>query len=157
MDGNRGKQGKTPEELIQLYKDGGYYMLRSKWASDAMMMVVKITIIPRIMCTASQITELSVYIVTDVISYRMQVSLLMEEIKKDNLRKSYRATTMHNTMTKNSATIADGYMNGKFLLQESKGNIDVLVTENKSYGDLTHRRAIFFCEQDILCFGGRGL
>ena len=60
-------------------------------------------------------------------------------------------------MTKNSATIADGYMNGKFLLQESKGNIDVLVTENKSYGDLTHRRAIFFCEQDILCFGGRGL
>ena len=36
-----GKQGKTPEELIQLYKDGGYYMLRSKWASDAMMMVVK--------------------------------------------------------------------------------------------------------------------
>lgn len=77
-----GKQGKTPEELIQLYKDGGYYMLRSKWASDAIMMVVKITIIPRIMCTASQITELSVYIVTDVISYRMQVSLLMEEIKK---------------------------------------------------------------------------
>lgn len=22
-----GKQGKTPEELIQLYKDGGYYMI----------------------------------------------------------------------------------------------------------------------------------
>lgn len=47
----------------------------------------------------------------------------------DALRKSYRATTMHNTMTKNSATIADGYMNGKFLIQGSKDDIVVLVTE----------------------------
>lgn len=36
-----GQQGKAPEELIQLYKDGGYYMLRSKWAPDATMMVLK--------------------------------------------------------------------------------------------------------------------
>ena len=63
---------------------------------------------------------------------------------------------MHNTMTKNSATIADGYMNGKFLLQESKGNIDVLVTENKSYGDLTHRRAIFFVNKTFFVLVDEG-
>ena len=36
-----GRQGEQPKELIQLYKDGGYYMLRSNWAPDATMMVLK--------------------------------------------------------------------------------------------------------------------
>lgn len=47
-------------------------------------------------------------------------------------------------------------MNGKFLMQESKDNIDVVVTENKSYGDLTHRRAVFFVNKTFFVLVDEG-
>lgn len=152
-----GKQGKTPEELIQLYKDGGYYMLRSKWAPDATMMVLKNNNNPKnyVHCQPDNGT-FSLY--RDGRNFLPDAGFFTYggDAASDNLRKQYRATTMHNTMTKNAATIADGYMNGKFLLQESKDNIDVLVTENKSYGDLTHRRAVFFVNKTFFVLVDEG-
>lgn len=59
-------------------------------------------------------------------------------------------------MTRNSRDIADGYMLGTFLKQESNDNYDLIVTENKSYSDLTHRRAVFFVEKSFFVIVDEG-
>ena len=41
-------------------------------------------------------------------------------------------------------------------MQDSKDDIDVLVTENKSYGDLTHRRAVFFVNKTFFVLVDEG-
>lgn len=152
-----GRQGNKPKELIQLYKDGGYYMIRSDWAPNATMMVLKNNNNPKnyVHCQPDNGT-FSLY--RDGRNFLPDAGFFTYggDTESDALRKAYRATTMHNTMTKNSATIADGYMNGKFLMQESKDNIDVVVTENKSYGDLTHRRAVFFVNKTFFVLVDEG-
>lgn len=152
-----GRQGNKPKELIQLYKDGGYYMMRSDWAPNATMLVLKNNNNPKnyVHCQPDNGT-FSLY--RDGRNFLPDAGFFTYggDKESDALRKSYRATTMHNTMARNSATIADGYMNGKFLLCESKDNADVIVTENKSYGDLTHRRAVFFVNKTFFVLVDEG-
>lgn len=140
-----GMQGTKPTELVQVYDAAGYYMLRSGWEKDATMMILKNNKNTgnKWHCQPDNGTfglyhkgrnfcpDAGVY------SYGGTSSSNAD-------RKAFAATSMHNTMTKNKTDIAKNYMNGQLLLQESKSNMDILVTENQSYSDLTHRRAVFF-------------
>lgn len=59
-------------------------------------------------------------------------------------------------MTREEKDIAKGYMSGKFLKQETKKGTNILVTENKSYSDLTHRRAVFFVDNTFFVLVDEG-
>lgn len=65
----------------------------------------------------------------------------------DNIRADFQKTCNHNTLTRNLANIPAGYSRGKCLLAQSQAKADVVVTENKSYSDLTHRRAVFMVDR----------
>ena len=45
------------------------------------------------------------------------------------------------------ANIPDNYSKGKTLLTQSQAKADVVVTENQSYADLTHRRAVYMVDK----------
>lgn len=155
-----GIQGKAPKELIQMYTTSGYYMLRSKWSKDALMMILKNNYNPKNYwhCQGDNGT-FGLYrngrnFCPDAGFYSYGNEDPNSQASKD--RVAYAATTMHNTMTKNKATIASGYMKGKFLKQDSKNGIDVLVTENQSYSDLAHRRAVFFVNKTFFVLVDEG-
>ena len=152
-----GKQGTEPTGLVQLYDASGYYMLRSGWKSDATMMVLKNNknINNRWHCQPDNGTfglyrngrnfcpDAGVY------SYGGTAS-------SNSDRVAYAATAQHNTLTRNKKDIAEGYMNGQLLLQKSEGNVDILVTENQSYADLAHRRAVFFVDKTFFVLVDEG-
>lgn len=78
-------------------------------------------------------------------------------------RPLYRRSTMHNTMSVNNCDIYESRQLGKFLLQKSAANYEVIVTENTPYkagqkikggtfipqGDIKHRRAVFFVNNEF--------
>ena len=143
-----GKQGTEPTGLIQVYDAAGYYMLRSGWGKDATMMVLK----------NNKNTDNKWHCQPDNGTFGLYhngrnfcpdagVYSYGGTSSSNADRTAFAATAMHNTMTANKKDIAKGYMNGQLLLQESKKDIDVLVTENKSYSNLTHRRAVFFIRE----------
>ena len=140
-----GKQGTKPTGLVQVYDAAGYYMLRSGWEKDATMMILK----------NNKNTDNKWHCQPDNGTFGLYhngrnfcpdagVYSYGGTSSSNADRAAFAATAMHNTMTIDKKDIAKGYMNGQLLLQESKNNIDILVTENKSYSNLTHRRAVFF-------------
>lgn len=151
------KQGKAPQELVQLYSASGYYMLRSGWGADATMMVLKNNNNPdnKWHCQADNGTfglyrngrnfcpDAGVY------SYGGTSSSNAD-------RAAFAATKMHNTMTRGGANIPSGRMKGQLLLQKTQGNTEILVTENASYSDLTHRRAVFFVDRTFFVLVDEG-
>ena len=152
-----GKSGKEPTESIQIYDASGYYMLRSGWRSNATMMILKNNNNPQNKwhCQPDNGT-FGLYRNGRNFCPDSGVYSYGGETESNQDRATYAATKMHNTMTKNETDIAKGYMNGKFLKQESKNGIDVLVTENKSYSDLTHRRAVFFVNKTFFVLVDEG-
>lgn len=142
-----GRQGTMPTRLVSTYATSGYYMLRNGWKSDATMMVLKNNANPnnKWHCQPDNGTFCiykngrNFFPDAGVYSYG--------GIYESNVaRNSYAATKMHNTMTDLSAVIGKGHMNGKMLKNEQQAQAQLLVTENKSYKNLTHRRAVFFVE-----------
>lgn len=143
-----GKEGSKPTTNVQLYKTGGYYMLRSSWDKDAIMMVLKNNYNPQnlVHCHPDNGTFSLYYKGKNFLPDAGFYSYGGDD-QSNNDRKTYMSTIMHNTLTKNCETIANGQMKGKFLKYENKDNIDVLITENQSYGDLNHRRSVFFVDK----------
>lgn len=151
------KQGRAPQELVQLYSASGYYILRSGWGADATMMVLKNNNNPdnKWHCQADNGTfglyrngrnfcpDAGVY------SYGGTSSSNAD-------RAAFAATKMHNTMTREGANIPSGRMKGQLLLQKTQGNTEILVTENASYSDLTHRRAVFFVDRTFFVLVDEG-
>ena len=65
-----------------------------------------------------------------------------EEVMK--LRNWFRQTRVHNTLTLDSKTLET--TESVTRLWKPEGDVQVLVTENPHYKDLTHRRAVFFVD-----------
>lgn len=152
-----GKQGTTPASLVQSYPASGYYMLRSAWGKNSTMMIVKNNYNPdnKWHCQPDNGT-FGLYRNGRNFCPDAGVYSYGGTTESNADRRAFRATKMHNTMTKNNADISDGYMKGQFLKMESKDGIDVLVTENKSYSDLTHRRAVFFVNKTFFVLVDEG-
>lgn len=152
-----GKQGSKPTGLIQIYDAAGYYMLRNGWESDATMMILKNNknADNKWHCQPDNGT-FGLYRKGRNFCPDAGVYSYGGESSSNKDRAAFAATAMHNTMTRNKVDIAEGYMNGRLLLQESKDNIDILVTENQSYSDLTHRRAVFFIDKTFFVLVDEG-
>jgi len=143
-----GRMGTKPTGLVQLYKDGGYYMLRNGWDAASTMMIVKnnTNAANKWHCQPDNMT-FSLYrngrnFLPDagVYSYGGTSSSNAD-------RRAYAASCNHNTITKARADFDGNHRNGRFLKHETKGNTELLVIENENYSDLTHRRAIFFVDR----------
>lgn len=152
-----GKQGEAPAELIQVYSASGYYMLRSAWGKNSTQMILKNNNNPdnKWHCQPDNGT-FGLYRNGRNFCPDAGVYSYGGTSESNAERAAFRATKMHNTMTREEANIADGYMNGKFLKMDSQNGVDVLVTENKSYSDLTHRRAVFFVNKEFFVLVDEG-
>ena len=152
-----GKQGTTPAGLVQIYDASGYYMLRSGWGKSSTMMILKNNNNPdnKWHCQPDNGT-FGIYrngrnFFPDAGVYSYGGTSASNED-----RKTFLATKNHNTMTALSATIADGYMKGEFLKHETKGNTQILVTQNQIKAGLTHRRAVFFVDKEFFVLVDEG-
>lgn len=152
-----GKQGTSPVELNQTYAASGYYMLRSAWGKSSTMMILKnnYNINNKWHCQPDNGT-FGVYrngrnFFPDAGVYSYGGT---SESNAD--RNTFLATKNHNTLTVLGATLANGFMNGEFLKQETQGNTQLLVTQNKSKADCTHRRAVFFVNKEFFVLVDEG-
>ena len=136
--------GTSPDNLISSYQSTGWYMLRSGWEKKDMMMILKNNYNERgwwhcqpdngmvsLYCNGRRfLPDAGVY------TYGGSAS--------DNaMRDSFRATSQHNTLTLDGATIADGRMLGAFKKTAQTDVYDMVYTSNQSYGALRHERALF--------------
>lgn len=142
------RQGKAPDKLMSKYEVSGYYMLRNGWDENSTMMVLKNNNNAKNEwhCQPDNGT-FSLYrkgrnFFPDAGVYSYGVS--GESYRQ---RQKYRATKLHNTLTVDELTIDGNHMNGKFRSMYTEGNNQVLVTENLSYTDLTHRRSVIFVDK----------
>lgn len=153
-----GRQGSKPSYRFKAYDKAGYYMLRNGWDASSMMMILKNNNNPenKWHCQPDNGTfglyrnGRNFFPDAGVYSYGGTSSSNAD-------RQTYLATKNHNTMTDLSKTIANGFMNGKMLKHETQsGNVQLLVTENQSYANLTHRRAVFFVEDKFFVLVDEG-
>lgn len=138
------QSGSAPENLLSAYQSTGWYMLRSGWQKADMMMILKNNYNERGWwhCQPDNGT-VSLYrngrkFLPDAGVYTYGGSAA------DNaLRDSFRATSQHNTLTLNGATIADSRMLGTFKKMDQTDVYDMVHTSNQSYEALRHERAVF--------------
>lgn len=148
-----GQSGDEPQAHVSVYPVSGYYMFRSTWKSDGLMMVLKNNYNPdnQWHCQPDNGTFT---IWNKGRSFSPDAGCYSYDDGGD--RKTYSNTDMHNTMTLNKARIADGHMLGEMLKQESGPNYELIVTQNPSYDGLTHRRAVFFVDNSFFVLVDEG-
>ncbi|BEG97909.1 heparin-sulfate lyase HepC [Bacteroides sedimenti] len=138
-----GKKGELPDYLSNAFKTSGFYVFRSSWGDDATMMVLKAGPKAFWHCQPDNGTfELWMNgknLFPDSGSYVYE-----GEGEVSQLRKWFRQTKVHNTLTLNNANLDSTESVCK--LWNGKGNIQKLVVENPSYKGLKHRRSVFFVD-----------
>ena len=137
-------KGTAPKELVQKYPVSGWYMMRSGWGPQDMMLIHKNNNDPadHWHCQGDNGTVSLWYkgrrFLPDAGTYTYT---------SGSTRDSFAAAANHNTLTRNKASLAAGRRMGKLLQHVSTAGYELLVTENASYSDLTHRRAIFMVDK----------
>ena len=142
------KSGTVPTESLITFPVGGYYMLRTGWDGNETMMILKNNYNPENEwhCHMDNGTFALFRKGRDflpdpgVYTYGGTASL-------DAMREELKATASHNTLTKNLQTIADNYSKGQCLFSRTSASEDLVVTQNESYSDLTHRRAVYMLDK----------
>ncbi len=164
------KGGIQPRWTSKMYKNGGYYMFRSKeWSikkdsEKGIMMVLKNNLMKETgwHCQPDNGTFSLWYNKTNFLpdaGCRIYSSVTSE------LRTKYRRSTMHNTMSINNTDIKESQRLGRFVTSKSASDYEVIVTENTPYvagtkvgkesdivtigGNINHRRAVFFVNNEF--------
>ena len=163
------KGGIQPRWTSKMYKDGGYYMLRSKdWSikkdsEKGIMMVLKNNLIEGTgwHCQPDNGTFSLWYNKTNFLPDAGCRIYSSTDKASQKLRAQYRRSTMHNTMSINNTDIKESQRLGRFVTSRSASDYEVLVTENTSYaagtkvgeftpvGNINHRRAVFFVNNEF--------
>ena len=140
---SEGKKGELPQYLSKGYLKSGFFTFRNSWGMNATQMVVKAGPKAFWHCQPDNGTfELwfnGKKLFSDSGSYVYEGKGEVME-----WRRWFRQTKVHNTLTlseKNLETTASVTK-----LWQPEGKVQVLVTENPSYKNLTHRRSIFFVD-----------
>lgn len=136
-----GTYGKKPETSLITYPVSGYYMMRNGWTQNSVMLIHK-------NCYDSEWKGHNQSDNGHIGLYVNGRSFLPDAgcySYSGSDRTIYASSEMHNTITKNQQSFTKRA--GKLLKTESTTGYEVLVTENESYADLTHRRAIFFVDK----------
>ena len=139
--------GSAPEELLSKYTATGWYMLRNAWHRNSTMLVLKNNYNVRENggvwwhCQPDNGT-VSLYhkgrhFLPDAGAYTYT---------NGSDRDAFRATAMHNTLTRNLETIADNRMLGEFVNSSVSDDVLMVHVKNQSYGNLRHERVVFMVE-----------
>ena len=146
-------EGKAPTALVRQYATSGYYMMRSSWEQDGMMLIHKnnYNVNNAWHCQPDNGT---------VALYNKGRRFLPDAgvftYTSGSVRNAYASTSWHNTMTMVGKTIANGHMLGRLLSSKSTADYELIVTENPSYDGLTHRRAIFMVNREFFVIVDEG-
>lgn len=141
---NQGAAGTKPASKVAVYPYGGYYMMRTGWDANDMMLVQKnnANTMGNWHCQPDN-GHFSLY----KAGRRFLPDAGVYTYDDASVRAVYASTYMHNTITMNKETLK--HMAGKFLKHESLSNAELIVTENQGYDNLAHRRAIFLVENSF--------
>ncbi len=135
-----GKEGQKPKETAFALKESGFYSMRSGWNKNAVCMVLKCGPDGGFHCQPDNGTfELSAggrNLMPDAGSYVYYGD-------PEN-RAWFRQTKVHQTLTLNGENIRYA---PKLVLWRPGDDLDILVVENQSYKNLTHRRSVFFVDK----------
>jgi len=145
-------KGSEPKETLDLYKDSGYYMFRSSWKEKAMMLIYKNHYNPGNMWHSHLDNNNISFFKDGRIFLPSSGSYTYGDSKGGELdvaRAYHKAACNHNTITKNLADIPTSNSLGKFLTSSTSESLDLVVGENPSYSDLTHRRAVWMVEKSF--------
>ena len=148
-----GADGTAPTTLIQTYPVSGYYMMRSGWGPKEMMLIHKNNNDP---ANAWHCQSDNGTVALWKNGRRFLPDAGVYTYTTGATRNAFAATANHNTLTRNLADIPTGNRKGRLLLQKSDGDNLLLVTENPSYNDLTHRRAIFMVNKSFFVIVDEG-
>lgn len=151
------KDGSEPDDLVQVYPETGYYMLRTSWKADAAMMVIKNNPDGGWHC---QYDNLTFGIYSNGISFSPDAGSFSYDTGSD--RNTYAASGMHNVMVKPNSNISagvnfdQGSRSGEFLGNGSGRNYEWVAGQNDNYPDLTHRRAAFLVDEKFFVLVDEG-
>jgi heparan-sulfate lyase len=136
-----GREGERPQETAFAYRESGLYSMRSGWDRNAICLVLK--------CGPAG----SWHTHPDNGTFELYAGgrHLMPDSGSfvysgdpENTR-WFRQTRVHQTLTLDGKDTAFA---PKLLLWQPGDDLDLLVVENASYPDLTHRRAVFFVDKE---------
>jgi heparan-sulfate lyase len=135
-----GKEGKKPAKTAYALQESGLYSMRSGWDKNAVCLVLKCGPDGGGHCQPDNGT-FELYaggrnLMPDAGSYIYSGD--------PEGRAWFRQTKIHQTLTLNGA---DTEYNPKLLKWQPDKNMDILVVENNSYKNLTHRRSVFFVDK----------
>lgn len=138
----QGAAGQKPMTTFASYPVSGYYIMRNGWEQNSVMLIHKNSNDPdNWLHNHSDNGHISLY----VNGRHFLPDAGFFTYNEGGDRNAYRATDMHNTITKEGFNLIEKRA-GKYLKSETAADYELVVTENESYSDLTHRRAIFFVE-----------
>lgn len=148
----------TPRSTdLRLYKDSGFYIFRSGWEVGDIMLILKNSYDEEYSVGSHNQADngtIGLYRNGRHFTPDAGVASYDREGWGYDMRKTFAGSAMHSTMTKQQKEIETRH--GKFLTSGSSGNIEYVVTENPSYSDLTHRRAVFFVEKKFFVIVDEG-
>lgn len=141
---SEGKKGELPSYTSAAFKTSGFYVLRNGWDKNSTAMIYKAGP-PAFWHNQPDNGTFELWIkgrsfFPDAGSY---VYAGDEEVMK--LRNWFRQTMVHKTLTLDNKDIEE--TNSKLLAWNDKGNVEYVWTENPSYKDLKHKRAVFFVDK----------
>lgn len=144
---SQGAEGKAPAAGIKCFDDGGHYTIRNGWTAESTMMtLVNCGVTPKEQWHRQwDNNNFELFVAgrqffpdSGVFSYGGTSSA-------NTARNTYARTDYHSTLTLDNRNITA--CRGKNLLAEERADYDLLVLENPSYADLTHRRSVWFVDR----------
>ena len=144
-----GKEGTMPETRVKTFPDGGYYVMRTGWTMEDMMMVLQNTPDGPAEQWHRQYDNNTFELWVKGRNFFPDSGAYSYggNTESNAARAKYAATTAHNTLTLDGKNVAS---DGRLLKEDSAStstfSYDYLVLENPSYSDLTHRRVVFLVD-----------
>ena len=157
---SEGKDGNEPEDLVQVYPETGYYMLRTGWTAEDAMMVVKNNPDGKWHC---QYDNLTFGIYSNGISFSPDAGCYTYD--DNSLREMYAAADYHNTMiipdsdadkVTRGQKFEEEIRTGEFLGNGSGRNYEWVAAQNQNYSSLAHRRAAFLVNSEFFVLVDEG-
>lgn len=141
-----GAEGTQPDWLSKGFNDSGFYVFRSGWGSDAVQMDVKAG--PAGEWHAQPDFGTFELWYNGKCLFQDSGSYVYEGKDPEVMewRRWFRASAHHNTLTMDGKDVDK--VASETLLWHPEGDVQILVTEHPSYPGLTHRRSIFFVNNE---------
>lgn len=139
--------GVAPEEMLSEYKKTGWYMLRNGWTRESSMLILKNNYNDKGDGTVwwhCQPDNCTVSLYHNGRHFLPDAGSFTYTNGSD--RDAFRATAMHNTLTRNLETISDSRMIGEYVASSQTDDCLMVHVKNQSYGNLRHERVVFMVE-----------